>query len=302
MDTKFTRRNFLKKSSLFGLTTFVGANLFSASVFSKDFLQNVDIGVVQSSDYFNATIKAIELIGGIKKFVQTGNTIGILTNSQSTNPGTFTNPDIALAIIKLCLDAGASEIYSLDNAPETYWKRAGSAGSNAGLISKIQKSSGSIAVPINKSVSLKEAEVAVELLEIDVFINISIVKHHKGLNYSGTLKNLTGICSPAQQKSIQENPDLEIVSQSIADLNLIRKSNLSVVDATEFITTNGPDGPGEIKKLQKVIAGSDTVAVDAYCSTLLGLNPESISMIKKAGDQGIGNINFKSMAIKEITI
>lgn len=42
-----------------------------------------------------------------------------------------------------------------------------------------------------------------------------------------------------------------------------------VADVTEFITTNGPSGPGDLKKLDKVVAGTDRVAVDAFCCRYL---------------------------------
>ena len=38
--------------------------------------------------------------------------------------------------------------------------------------------------------------------------------------------------------------DIDRLDQCIADLNLAVKPTLCVIDATEFITTNGPFGPG----------------------------------------------------------
>ena len=61
-----------------------------------------------------------------------------------------------------------------------------------------------------------------------------------------------------------------------------------MVDATEFIITNGPFGPGELHRPQKVVASTDRVAVDAYCATLWGLEPASIIMIDKAHGHGLG--------------
>ena len=94
--------------------------------------------------------------------------------------------------------------------------------------------------------------------------------------------------------------DIEFLSQCIADVNLVRKPDLCVVDATEFVRTNGPGGPGEIVRARKVVAGKNCASVDAYCSTLLDLNPSDVAMIKFASDHGIGEIDLKKLKIREI--
>ncbi len=78
----------------------------------------------------------------------------------------------------------------------------------------------------------------------------------------------------------------EYLAQCIADLNRVRKFDLYVVDVTEFITTNGPSGPGDIKKANYVVAGTDRVAIDTYCCRYLDRNPQDEIMIKKAYDSG----------------
>jgi uncharacterized protein (DUF362 family) len=92
------------------------------------------------------------------------------------------------------------------------------------------------------------------------------------------------------------------MDQCIADLNTIIKPDLCIVDATEFITTNGPFGPGKIHKPKKVVAGTDRVAIDAYCSTLWGLNPRDIFMIRYAHEHDLGEIDLNKVSIKEIKV
>ena len=89
------------------------------------------------------------------------------------------------------------------------------------------------------------------------------------------------------------------LAQCIADLNLIRKFDLYVVDATEFIITNGPSGPGKIKKPNKVVAGTDRVAVDAFCCRYLDLDPRSQIMIQKAYGNNLGEIDLDKLTVKE---
>ena len=96
--------------------------------------------------------------------------------------------------------------------------------------------------------------------------------------------------------------DVGFLSQCIADLNLVRKPDLCVVDSTEFIVTNGPAGPGEMKKPGKVVAGTDCVAVDALCAEIIGRNIDDIIMLHQAYEHKIGEINIDKLNIKEIEI
>lgn len=94
--------------------------------------------------------------------------------------------------------------------------------------------------------------------------------------------------------------DIDFLSQCIADVNLVRKPDLCIVDATEFLTTNGPAGPGESKKAQKIVAGTNIVSVDAYCSTLFGLQPQDVLMIRYAYEHNLGEIDLSKITVKEV--
>ena len=59
------------------------------------------------------TAKAVELVGGIGKFVPKGARVACSPNVQSKNPGTFTKPEILRSVIRMCKSAGAKEIACL---------------------------------------------------------------------------------------------------------------------------------------------------------------------------------------------
>jgi uncharacterized protein (DUF362 family) len=163
-------------------------------------------------------------------------------------------------------------------------------------------------VPAAKGVALKEARIIKTFYNYDVFINMNITKEHSGNNFSGTMKNLMGINSPASDRTFHRSnwtmimDDAEHLDQCIADLNTIIRADLCIVDATEFVTTNGPNGPGKLLKPQKVIAGTDPVAIDTYCATLFGYDPKDIIAIKKAVEHGLGEMDLSKMNIKELGI
>jgi uncharacterized protein (DUF362 family) len=98
-----------------------------------------------------------------------------------------------------------------------------------------------------------------------------------------------------------EGEDLVHMEQCIADLNtVVRKPDLIVADAMTILTSKGPFGPGDISSPQQVVAGTDRVALDAYGATLLGLEPTEVSMIRKAADHGLGQIDLGAVITRRM--
>jgi uncharacterized protein (DUF362 family) len=114
-----------------------------------------------------------------------------------------------------------------------------------------------------------------------------------------------GLNSPANNRTFHrpnwktDPADVAHLDQSIVDLNKAVKPALNIVDATEFIVSNGPFGPGQLFRPQRVIAGTDRVAIDACCASLWGLKPEDIVQIKRGAEQGLGQIDLSKIVLKE---
>jgi uncharacterized protein (DUF362 family) len=309
MKNNINRREFIKQSVAAGVVVAAGSASLPSALFGSLLPSGIDISVVSGTNTFENTMKTIGLFGGMSKFVPKGSKVGLLINSPWDKPGTYTNPDVALAVLKMCIEAGAKEIYSIENASTSYWKRSKLYKKFEKEVNIIQSGDSKTTVKIPNGKSLKEADISKTLLECDVLVNIPIVKHHQGTNFTANLKNMMGGCSGSTNRFFHKGSgksglfgyydDVEFLSQCIADVNLVRQPNICIVDATEYVTTNGPAGPGELKKAHKVIAGTNCVSVDAYCSTLLGLVPQNVLMIQYAYEHGLGEIDIKKLTIKE---
>lgn len=319
MKNRLNRRDFFKKSANIGLAAALGgtaiSQLFESS--SVHASEGINIAVVKGADYLKNTINAVDLLGGIKKFVPKNSKVAILPNTQRWHPGTYTKPEIVRAVIRMCKEAGAKEINCLSCLDMKTWEATG-------LASAIEEEGASLKllleeelykyVKVPKGKVLKEALIMKEFYNNDVFINIPITKDHAGNLFTGTMKNLMGLSfRPFNRKAFhmeishldnksKERSTIEHLDQCIADLNTAIKPNLCIVDATEFIVTNGPMGPGDIVKPQKIIAGVDRVAIDAYCTTLWDIKAEEIIMINRAYEHGLGEIDLKKVKIKEINV
>ena len=306
MTMKMTRRQFLKSGAALSTAAAAGASALPSllSAFPKQ--KNIDVVAIQSQDYFAATQKAVELLGGIKKFVRPGSKVGVLANSVWGRRGAYTHPDITIALVIMCLAAGANEVRSLEDRPGNYWRRSKLYPQYKDQLDNLPSGGRKIELKLDPWKSLKTADVCQNLIECDVFINVPIVKNHLGTVLSGNLKNMMGTTSGSTNRFFHTGSgvqdDATFLGQCVADINLVRRPDLCVLDATEFITTNGPAGPGLMMTANKVVAGRNPVSVDAYAATLFGLKPENVPMIFFAQQHGLGEIRLDCLSIHEAAL
>ncbi|MCF8235529.1 MAG: DUF362 domain-containing protein [Bacteroidales bacterium] len=317
MGNNLSRRDFVKSTAAIGAASLLGGGIISRMATAAIPAGKAEISVVKGADYFNNTQKAIKMIGGMRKFVRKGQKVGLLVNSDFEIPGAYVNPDIVLAVIDLCKQTGASEIRCIQNIKPEFWQRSSYyeefKKQIAGLkietknqfpsefdeenFTKLQ------GIPGAKNLT-GEVEVSNAILNCDVLINIPIAKHHALTHYTGALKNMMGVgtrkTNVFYHLGSDERNNPNFLGQCIADINTLKRSDLVVVDATHFITSNGPVGPGDERREDIIVAGSDIVAVDALCCTYLDYRAEEINAIQKAYEMGLGEIDYKKLKIKEL--
>lgn len=317
MAKKIDRRSFIKKTTAIGAASLLGGSVISGCGKKKTppikKVSDLGIAAVQGNDYALNTIKAVEALGGMETFVGKNAKVAILANPQRNNPGTYTKPQILQAVVQMCKEAGADEIACISQLPLQNWQATGlkqivdDEGIELIIVDRKDNSQFKT-MPITRGVALKEAEIMKPLFDCDVFIDMPVTKDHAGNKFTGTMKNLMGLSSGSTNRSFHkkgwqtEINAIDHLDQCIADLNTIITPDLCITDATEIITTNGPFGPGELIKPQKVVAGTDRIAMDAYCCKLWGLKPEDILHINKGFAHGLGEIDAAKVKINEMSV
>jgi uncharacterized protein (DUF362 family) len=273
------------------------------------------ISVCTGTEPFAMTIKAVDLIGGMHNFVKQGQKVGLLINSDFQEEATYVNPDVAIAVVKMCFDAGASEVVCLQHVKTEYWQRSPLYTSHKEMLSKL-KSVEANSFPakydsinfvkfdsIPGAISLKKAEVVKKVFDVDVFINVPIAKHHATTVLTCAAKNMMGLCTRATNVTMHLNGpkrnDPGYLAQCIIDLFKLRKPNLVIADATKMIITNGPGGPGEIRTFDKIVAGTSAICVDAYCTQLLGFAQQDVMTNEKGFEAGLGESDLQKIKVIE---
>jgi uncharacterized protein (DUF362 family) len=251
----------------------------------------------------------ISKAGGMQAFVKKGDKVLIKPNfsfSNAPDAATTTSPELVKQVALMCKEAGAKRVTVADHTIRvalTCLERTGMKAAIDGIddvkISTPSKKSGFKTTGIERGKSLKESDIAKDYLDADVYINIPVAKNHSAATVSFGLKNQMGLIY--DRWAFHSKYDLH---QAIADLATVVKPQLTILDATRCLVTNGPSGPGDVVKLGKVMCSTDTVALDAYATTLLDwggktLKPEDIGHIKLAAEHGLGEMDLAKVEIVE---
>ncbi|MFV0439555.1 MAG: DUF362 domain-containing protein [Desulfopila sp.] len=309
MSDAIDRRTFIKTGTVLGASALFSTNTLGVMEQLALAGEQPEMAAVTGDDPYQDTLSAVELIGGIRRYVPRQTTVGLLVNSPFRHPGSFVKPEITLAVIHLCLAAGAKEIGVFKDLSAAYWRRGSVADRAKDEVRGLADFSGNFRqISIPQGRSLPTAEVPRSLLECEVFINVSIAKDHTGTRFSGIMKNMMGALASStnrffhfgsgQNSGWYENA--RFLSQCIADVNLVRAPSLCILDGTEILKTNGPSGPGELRKPRTVLAGTDRVALDGYGASLLGLRPDDILTVKMAHEHGLGEIDLSRVKVDRL--
>ncbi len=307
---KLSRREFLKFTAI----TALAMNGLARNTFSQESNSEPDLIVVKSDSPGKATIDAINALGGIEKFIKSGDSVVIKPNIAFPNPpdwGSTTNPEVVITVAKLCLDAGARSILIIDHPmakPEQCLIRTGindavnKIASDKIKVSMEMEQRSYTEVKLEKAKALEKTDVHRSILKADVFINIPVAKSHSATIVSFGMKNLMGLIW--DRGYLHQKIDLH---QGIADLSTFIKPSLIIMDASKALITRGPEGPGRTEKLNTIISGIDPVAVDAYTLTLSSWNgrkykPDDVKHISSAYEMKLGEMDIEKLSIKQIQI
>jgi len=291
------RRQFLK---LLGLTPLFSNLLLREALAAEKPL----VAIAEDRDYSQATVKALNAIGGMRRFVKPGNVVVVKPNigwDRSPEQAANTHPLVVRAVVSEALRAGARKVKVFDrpcNDPRRCYVNSGIEAALRGMKGvELKHIEEERFTPVRlNGRTLRQWDLYDEALSADVFINVPVAKHHGLTGLTLGLKNIMGVMG-GNRGSVHRHID-----SALADINAVVKSHLTVVDATRILTAHGPQGgdPRDVKVLNKVIASSDIVAADAVATTLFGLKPEAISTTVAAYRRGLGEMKMAGIRILRV--
>jgi uncharacterized protein (DUF362 family) len=295
-----TRRKFLKVAAAGTVLTFAGKPLFTEAK------EEIDLAVI-SGEPASATRKALEALGGISRFVKKGQRVVLKPNmsfSRTPEFATTTHPPVVVTVAQACIEAGAQQVLVLDHTlhrAELCLERAGIREACKNIpgvhVLALQERKFFREIKIPQGKVLERVEVMKEVLDNSVLINLPVAKSHSATGVSMGIKGLMGLIWDREIFHSQVN-----INQALADLATVIKPQLTILDATRALTSGGPGGPGEVKKLNLVVAGIDPVAVDSYGVSLVpwygqNFKGRQVEHLLMAHQRGLGKIDIDPLNV-----
>lgn len=137
-------------------------------------------------------------------------------------------------------------------------------------------------------------QVCSSILEVDYLINLPVLKAHCQTALTCALKNLKG-CIPDSEKRRFHTMGLH---QPIAHLSAVIPVHLTIVDAIcgDLTFEEG----GNPVPMGRIIAGTDQALIDAFATSLLGLEVTDVPYISLAAELGVGDPSLSTAEIREL--
>ncbi len=304
------RRRFLKQVSLWSAGLLLTPPVFDLAPLA--FAANLDspeLFVAKGEDYAAMTRRLVAESGGMGAFVSAGDVVVVKPNigwDRNVDQGANTHPLIVSTLVVMALEAGAKKVKVFDrtcNEERRCYQNSGIKPALDDLGDKrvqcrYMDDRKYVPVEIKNGRALKKWEFYKDALEADCYINVPVAKHHSSAGLSIGLKNAMGVIGGWRGRIHYD------LSAKIADLNLVIRPDLTLVDATRVIIRNGPSGGSlaDVKQLDTMIAGTDPVAVDAYATTLFGMKPEDLDSTVEGAARGLGQMDLSRCRIQEFQV
>jgi uncharacterized protein (DUF362 family) len=120
----------------------------------------------------------------------------------------------------------------------------------------------------------------------DLRINFAKLKTNSLTKTTGCLKNMFGLLRQKRKSLLHSR-----ISEVIADINTVMKTDFCVVDGLIGQEGNGP-AFGIPKRCELLVAGKDPVAVDSCCARLMGFVPYCVKHIRICSKRNIGSMHY----------
>lgn len=258
--------------------------------------------MVRCSSYDQSTVnaavrRAIDLLGGIERFVSSGERILIKPNmlaSRRPDQAVTTHPEMVRAVIRLVKAAGCEVVVGdspagpsteriLRNLAERtgIWEVCADEGVPFALFTGFD-------TVINESGKVaKTFDLTRTLQEVDAVISLAKLKTHSFTRYTGAVKNLFGLVHGLKKAEYHMRMrSSEAFSEMLVDLAELVRPRLTVMDAVEGMDGDGPSG-GRKRKVGVVLASPDVHALDAVALRMVGADPMSVWTIRAASARGL---------------
>jgi uncharacterized protein (DUF362 family)/Pyruvate/2-oxoacid:ferredoxin oxidoreductase delta subunit len=245
-------------------------------------------------------IRLLEPLGGIEAFVRPGERVLLKPNLLAGKPpekAVTTHPAVVREVIELVKGAGGIPLVG-DSPGVGSCRRV---ADKAGLLQVVGETGAEFAefvepVEVSGSGTFKRFELARPYIEADRVINLPKLKTHEMMTMTCAVKNLFGAVIGTAKAAwhLKAGADRELFARMLLEVYLLRKPDLTIVDAVTAMEGNGP-GSGDPRQVGLLLAGVNPVAVDVIAAEVVGIPRKLLYVERMAERLGLDGADRRSV-------
>ncbi|MBZ9572399.1 DUF362 domain-containing protein [Patescibacteria group bacterium] len=246
-------------------------------------------------------LKAVDLIGGFKRFISPTDVVLLKPNFNTADPfPASTDLGFLKTVTELVYNCGAKIVMIGDSSTMSSNCRKIMEGLGVFNLENMERPPRIYVFEEREWVTkeipgakyLKKVSVTEYLDRADKLILLPCLKTHSQAQFSGSLKLSVGFMKPFQRVRLH----LGHTQEKIAELNKIINPDLVIMDARKCFINKGP-AKGEVREPGLILASTDRIALDVEGikiiqsfrgNSLKDIDPWELPQIKRAVEFGIG--------------
>ncbi len=208
----------------------------------------------------------------------------------SPDKAIVTHPLVIKAVAEYVLEKGA--VPQISDSPamgsfEKILKESGIRNALEGLPVEFREFKKSVVIDAGKP--FNKIEIAHDVINADVVINLPKLKTHTQMLLTLGVKNLFG-CIVGRKKPewhLRAGVDREMFADLLVKIFQAVKPSFTLIDGILAMEGQGPGKSGVPIELGVLMGSADTVAIDNAVCRMLGIDPDSVFTNKVAGEHGL---------------
>jgi len=300
------------------------------------------VAVIRGNNLADMARQALAAFGGAAAIVQPGETVFIKPNFATLGlvkydpipRGEVVKPEIVIAVAEECLKAGASRVTIGEGGQVASWDWAGvqfldGSTNMAAAVQQLNDAYGDRVrlvclnsespawIPVPSQTCLSTVDVSNLVVQADRVISLPVIKTHRWALLTGALKNLLGTTpishynSPllASMRGALHEAGLH---QVLVDINKGVGVDFAITDFSIGCEGNGPfvlpgwwGAPVDLRDrlgTWMLLASTDPVALDATSTRVISLDPQSVTHVRLAYEQGLGQMLHEKISLLGATL
>lgn len=223
----------------------------------------------------------------------------VKVNGIDFKPYSYTSPEVAAAVIDYCYEAGAGQVYLMENSTQGNFTRL---VFHVAGFDRVAREHGAKPLYLDEG---KQVPVRLPHMGYDVrvsrhvkrimkersrhcYIDVPRLKTHSMTVLTAGIKNQYGLIRQSD-RSTDHNWRLH---KKLADIYSVIQPDFTLVDGT-VATIYGHYPPEALHEQTLVpfnilVGGRDTLAVDVVCARIFGYEVEEVGHLREARDMGLG--------------